>query len=101
MDVNAKIALHSRPLTALTVIFALSVAARAQQAPIQANAHLVLVPVTVTDKKGSIIDGLTLDEFLLTDDGVRQVDAPVSIVVRGRGRSGLIVRARPGYWTEQ
>ncbi len=66
----------------------------AQQAPesptLRANVPLVLAPVTVTDKRGNLIDGLTEDDFVLTDEGVRQritmdtsdtVIAPVSLVV--------------------
>ncbi len=63
----------------------------AQQPPtIKTNVPLVLVPVTVTDKKGVSIDGLSVEDFILTDDGVRQtvrmdtsdtVLAPISLVV--------------------
>lgn len=73
------------------VTIALSVAGSAQQPPpIQANVPLVLVPVTVTDRKGALMDGLTEDDFIVADDGVRQrihldtsdtVLAPVSLVV--------------------
>ena len=57
---------------------------------IRANVPLVLAPVTVTDKKGNFIDGLSVDDFRLTDDGVAQkirmdtsdtVLAPVSLMV--------------------
>ncbi|HML17793.1 MAG TPA: hypothetical protein VK419_12235 [Bryobacteraceae bacterium] len=75
----------------LCVPFALSVALAAQQPPtIQTNVHLVLVPATVTDRKGNFIDGLNPGDFLVTDDGVKQnfhldtsdtVLAPVSLVV--------------------
>jgi VWFA-related protein len=60
------------------------------QAPIQANVPLVLAPVTVTDRKDNLIDGLTVHDFVLTDEGVPQklrldtsdtVLAPVSLVV--------------------
>jgi VWFA-related protein len=73
------------------VLCALTVAVNAQQPPvIQTNVPLVLVPVTVTDKKGDFIDGLSVENFSLTDDGVRQdvrmdtsdaVLAPMSLVV--------------------
>ncbi len=57
---------------------------------IKTNVHLVLVPTTVMDKKNILIDGLHEDDFVVTDDGVRQkvhmdtsdtVQAPVSLVV--------------------
>ena len=66
----------------------------AQQEPdsplLRANVPLVLAPVTVTDRKGNLIDGLTADDFRLTDEGAPQkirmdtsdtVLAPVSLVV--------------------
>src|SRR5580704_7462917 len=75
----------------ISVLFAISVALNAQQQPtISTNVPLVLVPVTVTDRKGNFIDGLTVDDFVLADDGARQkvrmdtsdtVLAPVSLVV--------------------
>lgn len=57
---------------------------------IRANVPLVLVPVTVTDRKGNLIDGLTSPDFILTDEGVPQkirldtsdtVLAPVALVL--------------------
>lgn len=73
------------------VLLALSVALGAQQPPtIQTNVHLVLVPATVTDRQGNSIDGLQPEDFMVTDDGVKQsfhmdtsdtVLAPVSLVV--------------------
>ena len=64
--------------------------AQLQPPPLQANAPLVLVAATVTDRKGNLIDGLTVDDFIVADDGIRQdirmdtsdtVLAPVSLVV--------------------
>ncbi len=64
----------------------------AQQRPAQnaaafrADSALVLVPVTVVDRRGAIVNGLASDAFMLTEDGVRQqirsfseADAPVSM----------------------
>ena len=60
------------------------------QPTIQTQVPLVLVPATVTDQKGKPIDGLTVDDFVVTDEGVRQtisldtsdtVLAPVALVV--------------------
>jgi VWFA-related protein len=60
-------------------------------ATIRASVHLVLVPVTVTDAKGKVIDGLKPEDFVLYDDGMPQrqfqvdssdtVLAPVALVV--------------------
>jgi Ca-activated chloride channel homolog len=50
------------------------------------NGTLVLVPVTVVDRRGAIVNGLASGAFTLTEDGVRQPlrafseeDAPVSM----------------------
>jgi VWFA-related protein len=76
------------------VLCALSVVVSAQPPPtpptIKTNVPLVLVPVTVTDHNGNVIDGLREADFTLTDDGARQVVhmdtsdtvlAPISLVV--------------------
>jgi VWFA-related protein len=83
-----------------SVLSALSVALCAQQSDPQAadiktpaiktNVPLVIVPVTVTDKKGRFIDGLDVEDFIVSDGGVRQkirldtsdtVMTPVSMVI--------------------
>jgi VWFA-related protein len=78
-------------LNSTAVLCALAVVLSAQDQPtIRTNVPLVLVPVTVTDKKGNSVDGLKVDDFVIGDDGVRQdirldtsdtVLAPVSLVV--------------------
>jgi VWFA-related protein len=79
-----------------SVLWLLSVALAAQEPAarsrpdIKTNVPLVLVPVTVVDKKGRFIDGLGADDFVVSDGGVRQkilldtsdtVSAPVSLVI--------------------
>jgi VWFA-related protein len=69
----------------------LPAAAQEPESPtIRANVPLVLVPVTVNDKKGNPIDGLKVEDFRLTDDMIAQklrldtsdtILAPVSLVV--------------------
>jgi VWFA-related protein len=72
------------------LIGVLAVALLAQDQPLKTNVHLVLVPTTVTSKRSDLIDGLAAEDFIVTDDGVRQkvrmdtsdtVLAPVSLVV--------------------
>jgi VWFA-related protein len=72
------------------VLYLLTVVLAAQQSTIRTNVPLVLVPVTVTDHKGNFIDGLEVDDFIVTDDGLKQqirmdtsdtVMAPVSLVI--------------------
>jgi Ca-activated chloride channel family protein len=52
----------------------------------RADSNLVLVPVTVIDRRGAIVSGLKSEAFTLTEDGVRQPirsfakeDVPVSM----------------------
>src|SRR6476469_439529 len=58
-------------LTAI-LIFPLLAQEPYNSATIRANVPLVLAPVTVTDKKGNLIDGLKVEDFRLTDEGVPQ-----------------------------
>ena len=78
------------PFFILLLMMAAGLRAQAPEAEIRADVPLVLAPVTVTDKKGNFIDGLTADDFRLTDDGSARkirldtsdtVVAPVSLVV--------------------
>ncbi len=43
-----------------------------------ANSHLVLVPVTVTDRRGSVVNGLERRQFTVSEDGVAQSIASFS-----------------------
>jgi VWFA-related protein len=65
-------------------------AARAQQEPtFSSQSNLVLVPTMVRDGKGNIVYGLHAPDFIVEDDGVKQVvhldeaaeAAPVSLVI--------------------
>jgi Ca-activated chloride channel family protein len=67
-------------------VFAIATAWPADNPAFRADSTLVLVPVTVVDRRGAIIDGLSRDAFTLTENGVRQTigsfseeDAPVSL----------------------
>ena len=75
---------------AVAVLLVPLVAQEPESFPIRANVPLVLAPVTVTDTRGNFIDGLSVDDFRLTDEGVAQkirmdtsdtVLAPLSLVV--------------------
>ncbi len=85
-----KYVIRSFPVFATAVLLFPLLAQDPDNSTIRANVPLVLVPVTVTDKKGNFIDGLSVDDFRLTDDGVAQkirmdtsdtVLAPVSLMV--------------------
>ena len=71
------------------VIF-LAVALRAQETTFRATVPVVLVPVTVTDAKGKLVDGLADTDFAVTDNGraVRftldtsdTINVPVALIV--------------------
>lgn len=85
-----------RCVSRLLSVFALAIllvplfAQEPESPSIRASVPLVLAPVTVTDKKGNFIDGLSVEDFRLTDEGVAQkirmdtsdtVLAPVSLMV--------------------
>jgi Ca-activated chloride channel family protein len=62
--------------------------ATADKATFRVDGTLVLVPVTVVDRRGAVVKGLASDAFTLTENGVQQPlrgfseeDAPVSIGV--------------------
>jgi VWFA-related protein len=59
----------SRTLSVTLVMSSIAGTLFAQEARFDARANLVLVPVTVTDKKGNFVDGLEATEFRLLDNG--------------------------------
>jgi len=66
-------------------------AALAAQAPkpqftVTANTRLVVEAVSVTDKQGRPVEGLTAKDFHITEDGVAQTGLPISSVVLGSQR---------------
>jgi len=78
-----------RVLCSLALLFPLL--AQEQESPtLSTDTSLVLVPVSVADRKGNLVDGLQVEDFQLTDEGLRQklrldtsdtLAAPVSMVV--------------------
>ncbi|MBL8236871.1 MAG: VWA domain-containing protein [Bryobacterales bacterium] len=69
--------------------FCIAVAVCAQETTFRATVPVVQVPVTVTDGRGKLVDGLTAADFALTDNGKAvqvqldtsdTIDAPVALV---------------------
>jgi len=54
------------------LIFTLATGAAAQTQPISVETDLVVMNVSVTDKKGGFVKGLTKDDFAINDNGARQ-----------------------------
>ena len=75
----------------LICVMCVPLAAQEPESPtIRTNVPLVLAPATVMDAKGNLIDGLSVDDFVLTDNGKPQkirmdtsdtILAPISIVI--------------------
>jgi VWFA-related protein len=74
-------------LLALTL---LPVSTRAQEPTFRTSAPVVLVPVTVTDRRNQFVEGLRPEDFVLTSDGktkpfhmdtAESVSAPLAIVI--------------------
>lgn len=54
------------------LIFVVACSALAQNATFHQTVHAVLVPTTVTDRKGKYVSGLTADDFVVLDNEVPQ-----------------------------
>ena len=64
---------RKRWFAALYSCFILPISLFAQSLPVfRATSDVVVVPVTVTDRAGRFVNGLTADEFELTDSGERR-----------------------------
>jgi VWFA-related protein len=76
-------------VVALFSFFVLPLSLYAQSLPVfRSNTAVVVVPVTVTDQSGRFVPGLTADQFVLTDSGIRRpiaqfsaVRVPVSVAI--------------------
>ncbi len=74
----------------LIALLSISTEGRAQEPTFRTSAPVVLVPVTVTDRKGKFVEGLAPEDFALTSDGAlkqfhmdaaESVSAPLAIVI--------------------
>src|SRR5688572_6110995 len=54
------------------VVACLSFAAAQERPAFRANTDIVIVPVSVTDREGRFVHGLTADQFEILDDGARR-----------------------------
>jgi VWFA-related protein len=62
----------------------------AQEPQFDAQSRLVMIPVTVADKKGRFVDGLEPSDFVVLDNGRRQ-DAIVDTIATGVAPIALVV----------
>jgi VWFA-related protein len=69
-------------LKACVLTIALAAASAAVLAQIRTRVELVIVPVTVRDTKGALVTRLTKDDFIVTEDGVRQTISDFDIEPR-------------------
>jgi VWFA-related protein len=72
---------------------------------LHADTHLVLLDVTVTDKRGHPVPGLTIDDFKLVEDGQPQTikffeeHAPVDPAELARQRAAALASLSPNTFT--
>lgn len=79
---------EARTRAAIALLLACTSIVAAQEPVFHASTDLVLVPVSVTDQKGRFVDGLTSDDFEISEDGTRRAvkqfstaRVPVSLII--------------------
>ena len=78
-----------RRIFCLILLALLSASAHSQETTIRSQANVVLVPALVKDSQGEIVYGLTLDKFIVEDDGAPQAaqldeaadGQPISLII--------------------
>jgi len=68
----------TRLIALVTILLSLTLA-ESLRSQIRARVELVVVPVSVRDASGRLVTGLTKDDFIVTEDGVRQNIANFSL----------------------
>src|SRR5262245_21321441 len=91
MELNKNMARYLAPIAGCVLLGAAvagGLLPQDQDQPIiRTDVRLVMAPVTVTDRGGAIVNGLTLRDFRLLDNGKRQdisedvVTHPISMVI--------------------
>src|SRR5262245_30455073 len=84
-DEPARVSFDRLRMSVLVWVLALSAITGAQQPVFRTGAQLTIVDVTVTDKSGRPIEGLTENDFAITEDGVPQT---ISLVAYQRVDGG-------------
>src|SRR5579884_477955 len=76
-----------RPSLAVALLAATLAAFPQNEPPIRVDVNLVTAPCSVMDRNGALVEGLTIDDFTLTDNNVpvqirqlwRDVDLPLTV----------------------
>jgi hypothetical protein len=78
MKVEQPMRRKTRLIALVTILLSLTLA-ESLRSQIRARVELVVVPVSVRDASGRLVTGLTKDDFIVTEDGVRQNIANFSL----------------------